>query len=137
MSTEKSTKNPRLPSNRKFGAFFTFMFVTASAYSYIKLSGVWLVPLLAISAILAIVTLAAPHFLTLFNRLWFGLGILMGKIVSPIVLGIIFFLVITPVSLVTRISGRDVLFLKKRKVDSYWVDRQPHGPSPESFKNQF
>lgn len=136
MSVVKSIQ-PQLPSNQKFGWFFTIVFAVAYCYAYFKLSTAWLAVLLTLSVMTAAVTLAAPHLLLPFNRLWFGLGVLLGKIVSPIVLGIIFFLLITPVSLITRVSGRDVLSLKKRKVRSYWVDRQPHGPSPESFKNQF
>ena len=61
---------------------------------------------------------------------------MMGKIFGNIVLGVIFFIVITPVSLVTRFFGRDALMMKKRNVKSYWIDRSPVGPPPESFKNQ-
>jgi hypothetical protein len=61
----------------------------------------------------------------------------LGKIVSPIVLGFIFFIIITPVAIVTKLAGRDALKLRKQNVDSYWVDRSPPGPEPESFKEQF
>ena len=61
----------------------------------------------------------------------------MGKVVSPIVLGILFFIVISPVAIVTRLFGRDVLLLRKRNVNSYWIERNPPGPQPESFKEQF
>lgn len=62
---------------------------------------------------------------------------LLGKIVSPIVLGIIFFLLISPVALVTRAFGRDALRLKAAETGSLWITRTPPGPDPESFKNQF
>ena len=61
----------------------------------------------------------------------------MGKVVSPIVLGVLFFLVITPVALVMRLVGRDALKIRKQNVNTYWVDRLPPGPEPESFKEQF
>ena len=84
-----------------------------------------------------ILTLLAPQWLRPFNRAWFLLGELLGKIVSPIVLGVIFFLLITPVALVGRLLGRDELRLKRKPVNSYWVDRTPPGPEADSFKNQF
>jgi len=71
------------------------------------------------------------------NRIWYEFGMLLGKVVSPIVLGMIFFLLITPISVMTRMCGRDELKIKKKSLQSYWVDRLPPGPLPESFKNQF
>ena len=61
----------------------------------------------------------------------------MGKVVSPIVLGLIFFGMLTPVGIIGRLLGRDELRLKKAPVTSYWIDRDPPGPAPDSFKNQF
>lgn len=83
------------------------------------------------------VALAAPHWLAPFNRVWFWLGASMGRVVNPVVFGVMFFGLITPIALVSRRFGRDVLRLKPRKADSYWIERQPAGPRPESFKNQF
>ena len=79
----------------------------------------------------------APGILSPFNKAWYRLGLLMGKVVSPIVLGILFFIVISPVAIVTRLFGRDILLLRKRNVNSYWIERNPPGPQPESFKEQF
>ena len=62
---------------------------------------------------------------------------LIARFLNPIVLGAIFFMVITPTALITRFFRRDVLRIKKREVESYWLDRIPAGPEPESFKNQF
>lgn len=78
----------------------------------------------------------SPRSLAPLNRAWFHLGELMGKIVSPVVLGIIFFGLLTPISLLTRLLGRDELRLKRRAVNSYWIDRAS-GPTGDSFKNQF
>ena len=61
----------------------------------------------------------------------------MGKVVSPLVLGVIFFLLISPVALIGRLFGRDELRLKKANSNSYWIDRVPPGPAGDTFKNQF
>lgn len=79
----------------------------------------------------------APRLLQPLNRAWQVIGWRMGQVVSPLVLGLIFFLLITPMAVVMRIMGRDVLRLKKRAQASYWLERTPAGPQPDSFKNQF
>jgi len=61
----------------------------------------------------------------------------MGRVVSPLVLGILFFILITPVALFMRLIGRDALRIKKQQVNTYWIERNPPGPNPESFKDQF
>ncbi len=137
MPTESSNSQPPLPSNKKFGWLFTCVFAVAAADAYVKHSNIWLAVLLLLAAATAVVTVAAPRLLLPLNRLWFRFGIVLGKIVSPIVLGAVFFLLITPVSILTRVFGRDALSLKKREAVSYWIDREPAGPAPESFKNQF
>ena len=127
-----------LPSNRKFGGLFTVMFAIAAAYLYFfESAGMAAQVLAALAALFAVATIAAPSLLAPLNRLWFQLGLLLGKIVSPLVLGSIFFLLITPVSLISRLFGRDELSMKKRAGSSYWVKREPPGPAPDSYKNQF
>ncbi len=129
-----------LPSERSFGLLFGIVFALLSAYGWF-FNGWSLVVVLSLVAVaLAFVLLGfvAPKVLGPLNWLWFQLGLLLGKIVSPIVLGAIFFLMLTPVSLVTRLFGRDELRLKRKASQtSYWLDRAPPGPEPESFKNQF
>jgi hypothetical protein len=90
-----------------------------------------------IAVSLFLFALVAPAKLARLNRLWFHFGVLLGRVVSPIVLGIMFFLLITPVAFMTRLLGRDALLLKKRSLTTYWVDRTPPGPSGESYRNQF
>jgi hypothetical protein len=126
----------QLPSNKNFGLFFSAIFLIA-AYAFLNLWGEFAVFALITSTLFAITAFLTPQILTPLNRLWFSLGLLLGKIVSPIVLGLIFFVLITPVSIVTRLYGRDELKIKKRTVKSYWVDRSPPGPQSESFKNQY
>jgi hypothetical protein len=127
-----------LPSERKFGVLFAVIFTLLAAYAVY--SG-WR-PVLTMASIVAalafgITAFVAPQILAPLNRLWFELGILLGKIVSPIVLGIIFFGLITPVGIITRLCGRDELRLRRRVTTTYWVERAPAGPEPESFKNQY
>jgi hypothetical protein len=132
-----SNKENHLPSNKKFGLFFSAIFVLIAVYVYLKFRVEFAVFALTISTLFAIAAFLTPQILSPLNRLWFCLGLLLGKIVSPIVLALIFFVLITPVSLVTRLFGRDELKIKKRTVESYWIDRSPPGPPSESFKNQY
>lgn len=125
------------PSNQKFGLFFAFVFAMLAAYYYYE--GRHEVAIFAVIAagIFAISALIAPQILTPLNILWNKLGVLLGRVVSPMVLCIIFFFLITPISLIMRMCGRDELRLRPRSVDSYWIDRDPPGPEKDSFKNQF
>ena len=127
----------KLPSNKKFGVFFSIVFILVAICAHWKFKSDFEIFALIPSTFFAVAAFLAPQILSPLNRLWFGLGLLLGKIVSPIVLGLIFFVLITPVSFVTRLFGRDELKIKKRTVESYWVDRSPPGPQAASFKNQY
>jgi hypothetical protein len=78
----------------------------------------------------------APHILRPLTTAWMKLGHVIGKVVSPIVLGIIFFLIITPIATVLRLRGRDVLRLNRFNRSSYWIVRVPPGPDGGSFRQQ-
>lgn len=126
------------PSNRSFGFFFAGVFALFSAYGdYHGASATRVYSWLAAAVVVGLVAVAAPNLLMPINKAWMKLGELMGKVVSPLVLGIIFFMLITPFAFVTRIFGRDELRLKPTNVNSYWVDRIPPGPATDSFRNQF
>jgi hypothetical protein len=135
--TDTTPAETRLPSNRRFGSFFTLVFLAACGYAAVRqellLAGV----LLLISVATAAMTFTAPQLLSPFNRLWHGLGMALGRVTGPLVLGVIYFLLLTPVALVTRMLGRDSLALKRKNMASYWVDRIPSGPPPQSFRNQY
>ena len=80
----------------------------------------------------------APKLLAPFNRLWARFGLLLHRITSPLVLGIMFFAVITPMGWIMRALGKDLLRLKiDPAATSYWIARTPPGPTPESLKDQF
>jgi hypothetical protein len=131
------THPPSLPSNQKFGWFFIGLFAFIATYLLWRGSTTLAWILYSFSFTLLIFTLLFPEQLLPLNKLWFWLGISLGKIISPIVLGIMFFLLITPVALVTRVFGRDELKLKKSTLNTYWINRTPVGPTKDSFKNQF
>jgi Saxitoxin biosynthesis operon protein SxtJ len=93
---------------------------------------------LAIACVLALVAVSKPSLLAGANRLWMKLGVLLGKVVSPIALGILFYGVFTPLAAVIRLTGKDPLRLKlDRAADSYWITRKPPGPAPDSMTHQF
>jgi hypothetical protein len=92
----------------------------------------------AVAGVFALAALLKPVLLARLNLLWTKLGILLGKIVSPVALGILFYGVLTPVALVVRLTGRDPLRLKlDREAQSYWILRTPPGPPSDSMGNQF
>lgn len=138
MSITSSKLPLNLPTNRKFGLFFSAVFLLLALKLYwhsdSTMSTLFFVGLASSFLLVSIFT---PQLLTPLNKIWYYFGILLGRIVSPIVLGLIFFLIITPIALIIRLAGRDNLRLKKKSVQTYWVDRLPPGPAPDSFKNQY
>ena len=93
---------------------------------------------LTVSFIFLIMALLVPKALAPLNWVWTRLGVLLHKFVSPIVLGILFFLVFTPIGIAIRVFGGDPLRLRHdSKAHSYWIVRSPPGPAPDSLKNQF
>ena len=126
-----------LPSNHKFGFFFTFLFLAAAIYLYSKNLTSYSYCSFGVAFALVSVTLLKPEKLLPLNKLWMKLGILIGFVIAPFVLGIIFFGMFTPIALVMKIYGRDELRLKLKPLKSYWkVCEIDHSPA-EGFKNQF
>jgi hypothetical protein len=128
---------PPLPSNRSFGTLFVVVFALLGGYWWWR-SNVLYPWAFGLSALTLLVTLAAPDWLTPANRAWMKLAEILNRIVSPIVLGAIFFVVLTPTAFVIRMLGRDAM---KRRFDpaarTYWVERDPPGPDPAGLPNQF
>ncbi len=91
-----------------------------------------------VAAAFAVVSLAAPKLLKPLNKIWFLFGLLLHKIVSPLVMGLLFFVTVTPIALIMRALGKDPLKLRRDPAAaSYWIARQPPGPEPESMRRQF
>jgi len=94
--------------------------------------------LAGIGAVLVLLALVAPRSLAGANRAWTRLGVLLFKVVNPIVLGLIFLTTVVPIGLLMRAFGHDPLRLKREpQAPSYWVQREPPGPSPETMIHQF
>ncbi len=125
-----------LPSNRKFGFFFTFVFLIASGYFHIKESKSLAYIFVSLTVVFLLVTLVKADFLLPLNKLWTRFGLLLGMIVSPIVLGVIFFVMFTPIAFLMRLSGRDELRLKFQAKQTHWIKRSTPIQT-ESFKHQF
>ena len=132
------SSSPKLPSERRFGLTFAIALAGLAVYGIIRhrSRSVYIV-CAAASIVFALFTLIAPRALAPLNKLWFYFGELLGKIVSPVVLGIIFFGILAPLSALLRLLGRDELQLKRPAGKSYWIDRTPTPSMAESFKNQF
>ena len=128
--------NIELPSNKKFGFFFTFVFAILAFYFLFIDSILWAQALAILAVLFLLITVIIPQVLLPLNKLWMRLGLLIGMIVSPIVLGIIFFGLVTPYGVVMRMFGRDELRLKFTKKSSHWISRSESIKS-DSFKNQF
>ena len=125
-----------LPSNRKFGFFFTLVFAAAAAYFYYTAYVSWAYAFVIAALIFLLITLIKSDTLFPLNMLWMRFGFLLGMIVSPIVLGIIFFGLFTPIAMLMRLSGRDELRLRFSHRVSHWITRSEQIKA-ESFKNQF
>ena len=120
-------------SNKSFGIVFFIVFILISLYPLLNGQEIRLWALI-ISAVFLILGLLKSKLLTPLNKLWFRFGIFLGKIISPIIMGFIFFLVVTPIGLIMRLLGKDVLNLKYNKERSYWIEKD--GPKSK-MKNQF
>jgi hypothetical protein len=124
-------------SNRSFGLVFALVFGVIGLWPLIASGGVRLWSL-ALAAGFLLVALALPTVLAPLNRLWLRVGLLLHRIVNPIVLGIMFFLVITPMGVAMRLFGKDLLKLRyDPNAASYWVGRTPPGPEPKTLNHQF
>ena len=125
--------NIKAGSNRSFGIVFFVFFLIISIYPIFLDQDIRLWSLL-LSLIFLILGLTRSRILTPLNLLWFKFGMLLGRIVSPIVMGLVFFLVVTPTGLIMRGLKKDLLKLKKRKSNTYWVSRDQDNTD---MRNQF
>ena len=125
--------NIKIGSNRSFGIVFFIVFLLIALYPLINQENFRLLSLV-ISLIFLVLGLINSQILTPLNKLWFKFGILLGKIVSPIIMGIIFFFVVTPIGFIMRAIGKDLINLKYNNNKSYWIEKT--GPKSK-MKNQF
>jgi hypothetical protein len=124
-------------SDRVFGLVFAGFFALIGLLPLLKLSTPHTWPLL-VSALFLSVGLLAPSLLAPLNLVWTKLGHLLHRIVHPVILALLFFAAVTPTGLIMRLVGADPLRLKlDRTAKTYWIEREPPGPSPDSIKNQY
>ncbi len=123
----------KISSNRSFGIVFFIVFLLIALYPLLKGNDLRIWSLI-ISFIFLALGLINSKILTPLNRLWFKFGLLLGKIISPLVMGIIFFVVVTPIGIIMRLLKKDLLNLKYNKKESYWIEKS--GPKSK-MKNQF
>lgn len=138
MIKQKKTNQPniKLPSNQKFGYFFSAIFLILGLYLLYSKFNLISYIFFVLSVIFIIVAYIKPILLFPLNKLWMQLGFFLGKIISPIILGFIFFGLFTPYSIVMKIFRRDELNLKKFHNKSYWVSRL-NKSNQTNFKRQF
>ena len=123
----------KLPTNRNFGIVFSIVFLIIALWPLLKQNDLRLWSLY-ISGIFFVLGLLNSKLLLPLNKIWFKFGILLGSIIAPIVMGIVFFLVVTPTALIMRLLGKDLLNLKKNNKNSYWIEKDN---SNSNLKNQF
>ena len=124
---------PKIGSNRSFGIVFFVVFLIISLWPLLNGNEIRIWSLI-LSIIFLTLGLLKSKILTPLNKLWFKFGIFLGNIISPIVMGIIYFAVVTPIALLLKVFKKDVLNLKKINQGSYWKNKEKYN---SSMKNQF
>lgn len=124
-------------SDRSFGIVFTVVFAIVGALPLLSSSSPrwWSV---GVAGAFLLAALVYPKILAPLNRLWTRFGLLLHKVVNPLVMGLLFFLVVTPIALLMRVCGKRPLHLKTEPdAPTYWITRDPPGPAPDTMKQQF
>ena len=129
--------NIKLPSNKKFGFFIATVCALGGSYFLYANLFHWAKGLLVLAVVIFIITIIKAQWLLPLNKMWMRFGWLLGMIVSPIVLGVIFYGLFTPIGILMRLGGRDELRLKLQPRQSYWKLRKPDDLATHSFKQQF
>ena len=123
----------KLPTNKNFGIVFSIVFLIIALWPLLKQNDLRLWSLF-ISGIFFVLGLFNSKLLSPLNKIWFKFGMLLGTFISPVVMCIVFFLVVTPTGLIMKLFGKDLLNLKKNKKETYWLDKDNLN---SSLKNQF
>ena len=126
-------KKIKIGSNRSFGIVFSIVFLIVALYPLLNSDSIRIWSII-LSSTFFIFGLLNSNILSPLNRIWFKFGIILGRIVSPIVMGLVFFLVVTPTSLILRLFKKDNLNLKKNDNRTYWIDKSD---KKSKMKNQF
>jgi hypothetical protein len=124
-------------SDRSFGLVIGAALTTFGLWPLLRANRPWS-SLLVLGALFILIALTRPHLLMRLNHAWTRLGLLLHRILSPVVLGLVFYTTLTPIGLILRALGKDVLRLQSdRSVSTYWILRLPPGPPPDTMRRQF
>ena len=135
--TVASFRRVEIGSDRKFGLAFGGFFCLVALLPLVHHGALrwWALP---IAGALLLLAVFAPHWLAPLNRSWFLLGLALNKIVSPILMGVLFFGAVVPIGWLLRKNGSDLLSLKRvPEAETYWIARDPPGPAPGTMTKQF
>lgn len=127
----------RMGSERGFGLVFAAVFAVIGLWPLIAGEPIraWA---LVLAAAFLVVAMAVPRLLKPLNVVWFRIGLALHHVVTPVVMGVLFYLTVTPTGLIMRALGKDPLNRRfDRDAKTYWIERDPPGPAPETMKNQF
>ena len=134
---EKNIQNIQLPSNRRFGLFFSIIFIVISFYFFfIEKLNIGII-FLIISILFFLISIFVPKSLYVLNLLWMRIGIIIGIIVNPVIVGLIYFLLFFPIGLIMKLYGRDELLINLKNKKTFWYYKNRDRENLSSFKNQF
>jgi len=124
-------------SNKSFGLVFATVFALIGLWPILNGRPI-LLWALSVSVLLVIISFLTSEILSPFNRVWFLFGLLLHKVISPVILGLIFYTTITPIGLIMKLIGKRPMPLNfDQEAKSYWIERKPPGPEPKSMTRQF
>ena len=126
-------KEIKLPTNRNFGMLFFLVFSIISLFPLLNHENIRIWSTI-IALVFLVLGLLNSKFLTPLNKIWFRFGVILGNFVSPIIMGIVFFVIVTPTSLIMRVLGKNLLNLKKGDKKTYWIEKSK---IKSKMKNQF
>jgi hypothetical protein len=134
---QRTEEEARPGSDRNFGLLMAAVAAIFGCMPVFRMAAPhwWL---LGVSVAFGALALLVPQALFPLNYFWFRLGLLLHRVVNPVIIGAVFFLCVTPIGLIMRLLGKDVLALRRRAdLQSYWIVRDPPGPEPGTMANQF
>lgn len=139
MSDYQSHHQVKIGSERGFGVVFAAFFALIGLLPMLTGSGGLRWWGLLLAAAFGLVALLAPQLLAPLNKLWFKFGLLLGKVIAPLVMSLVYFTTVTPIALLARLVGKDFLHIApaSRQRDSFWIERQADPEHPSSMNNQF
>jgi hypothetical protein len=133
----QSHRNVASGSNRTFGLSFAAVFFILAVWPWLRHGESPRLWAFVVSAVFLGLAIFAEALLAPLNRLWFKLGLALHSVVSPLIMGLLFYGAVTPMALALRALGKDILHLRRNDEKTYWCERAPTGPAAGSMKNQF